>query len=123
MSWKKVLIGTAVIGTATVCALPYVGLYFVASAPATILAAKAATLGIAGLSEWLLLKSAKAEKTPTFQAENRAAIVHPVKVVVPPKKQNVSEIKRSRNMPSRQMTGIKPHKRVRVARDNVRIHD
>lgn len=80
MNWKKFLIGTAVIAGATVLALPVASACFMASAGAVVLGAQGAVLGVAGLSEWALYKSAT-KKAPKVMATEEefvnAAMVPP----------------------------------------------
>ena len=125
MDWKKLIIGTAVIGAATVVALPMAWAYLATSAGAVILGAQGAVLGAAGLSEWLLIKSAsKGAPQRGVPTVDDKVVMCPVKMM-PAKSEkgkHVPEIERSRNMPPRYVPKIKAYKRVRVA-PNVRIHD
>ena len=81
MNWKKFLIGTAVIAGATLVALPVASACFMASAGAVVLGAQGAVLGVAGLSEWALFKSAT-KKAPKVIAPEEELINA---AMVPPK--------------------------------------
>ena len=125
MDWKKLIIRTAVIGAATVVALPLAWAYLATSAGAVILGAQGAVLGAAGLSEWLLIKSASKEAPQrSASSMDEKVVMCPVKMM-PAKSEKgkrVPEIERSRNMPPRYVPKVKAHKHVRVPK-NIRMHD